>query len=348
MYTRRNAIRLVSMGVGAGLAGLGGLPMLSRSALAAERSLELNLLGYALAIHVPTTAALYEVLPSMAGYTEPTINRMEHIRLLTQSLIAGDALFGESDFLSAMRAIEAGAELRVIGNYYANTSLVLTVNADKIKSIEDLLKPGIRIGINGKGDGTHVPWAGALVAKGLDPDKVEVIEIGGSGSRMRALLAGRIDGCPIHIDQAARIKQEGNYVILVEPWKIYHPWLNEVWVTSADTLKKPDNERAAVDLLKACVTAFRRANNDFEWYAASYRKYATIKKAKDAPDEQIRAVWEVLRGPAEAWPADMNFSPANAERLRSVYLKTGALKGTVDFQEVMTTKYLDQALAELG
>lgn len=346
MYTRRNAIRTLSLG--AGLAGLGGMGLLPRAAWAAERTPNLNLLGYALAIHVPTTAAIHEILPSMDGYGPPKINRMEHIRTLTQSLVAGDADFGETDYLSTMRAIQAGADLVIVGSYYVNTSLVLTVNADKIQTVEDLLKPGVRIAVNGRGDGTHVSWAGALINEGLDPNRVEVVEVGGSGSRMRALLAGKVDGCPMHFDQAAGVMKHGNYKVLIEPWKVYDPWLNEAWVTSGETLKNPEKEEMAVALMKACITAFRKANSDFNWYAEMYRKYATIKSAKEAPDEEIRKVWEVLQGPAKAWPNDMNFNIANAERLLPVYQKTGVIEGSLDFKKFMNTKYVDQALSELG
>jgi NitT/TauT family transport system substrate-binding protein len=347
MYTRRQALQTFSAGAaGIGLAGVAA-PLL-RPAWAADQTLSLNLLGYALAIHVPATAGILEILPSMKGYTAPKINRMEQIRTLTQSLIAGDADFGETDYISTMRAVQSGADLVIIGNFYVNTSLVLTVNADKVKTIEDLLKPGIRIAVNGKGDGTHVSWAGALVEKGLDPSKVQVVEIGGSGSRTRALLSGKIDGCPMHFDQAESVMKQGNYKVLVEPWKVYHPWLNEPWVTSSATLKKPGKERAAVDLMKATITAFRKANSDFDWYAAMYRKYATIKGAKEAPASQIRPIWEELKGAVKAWPDDMNFKIENAERLLPIYQKTGVVKGPIDFKKFMTTKYVDQALAELG
>lgn len=348
MYTRREALRTFSAGAGIGLAGIGGLSQLHRPAWAADHTVSMNLLGYVLAIHVPATAAVMEVLPSMKGYTAPKINRMEHIRTLTQSLIAGDADFGETDYLSTMRAVQSGADLVIIGNYYVNTSLVLTVNADKIKTMEDLLKPDVRIAVNGKGDGTHVSWAGALVDKGLDPRKVQVVEIGGSGSRMRALLSGKIDGCPMHFDQAAGAMKQGNFKVLIEPWKVYNPWLNEPWVTSSATLKKPGKERAAVDLMKATIIAFRKANSDFDWYLDKYRKYATIKNAKEAPASEIRPIWEELRGPVKAWPNDMNFKIENAERLLPVYQKTGVVDGPVDFKKFITTKYVDQALSELG
>src|SRR5689334_25276602 len=57
-----------------------------------KRPLRVNQLGFALGIHVPTTVALRDLMPTM-GY-EPITQRMDQIRTLTQTLIAGAAELG--------------------------------------------------------------------------------------------------------------------------------------------------------------------------------------------------------------------------------------------------------------
>ena len=96
------------------------------------------------------------------------------------------------------------------------------------------------------------------------------------------MLSNRIDAGNLHFDQVDAIAKQGNFKTLIEPWKEFQSWVNEVWVVRADWLNKPENERALVDFLKAQLMAFRKANSDFDWYLDRYRKYASLK-AEDDP-----------------------------------------------------------------
>ena len=81
MLHRRDALKLLS---GATVAGA-SLPFSSLMGgpahAQAARSLNVNLLGFALGIHVPTTAALKDILPTYPGYGEPKTQRLEQIRV---------------------------------------------------------------------------------------------------------------------------------------------------------------------------------------------------------------------------------------------------------------------------
>ena len=50
-------------------------------------------------------------------------------------------------------------------------------------------------------------YAYSAVALGasVDVSKVNMVEIGGSGARMQALLSGRVQAVPVHFDQAAEV-----------------------------------------------------------------------------------------------------------------------------------------------
>jgi len=314
----------------------------------AARSLEVNLLGFALGIHVPTTAALFEILPTYPGYAAPKAHRLEQISTVTQTLVAGAADAGETDPITTLRAVEAGADLKIVGLWYMNTSLVFVVNADKIKEIKDLEKPDSVVAINTRGDITEVMLYGPLIKRGVDPKKVQIIEIGGSGGRMRALLSGRVHAVPVHFDQAAEIAKQGNYKILFEPWKEYKAWINEVWVVNGSWLKAKENQRAVVDLVKATITGFRKADTDFHWYAQMYRKYVTLPKASEATDESIKPLWDALANDVKAWPVNMDFTVDPFDDLLPVYKAAGAVEGKVQPKQVVETSFVQQALAELG
>lgn len=339
---RRDALK------GAAAAGLlPFVPALTPAALAqAARPLKINLLGFALGIHVPAMAAIFDILPGM-GYA-PATQRMDQIRTITQTLIAGAAELGETDSITVMSAVEAGADLKIVGLVYRQTSLVFVVNADKVQDFKDLEKPENVVAVNGKGDITHVMLLGPLLKRGVDIKKITIVDVGGSGARMQALLSGRVAAVPIHFDQAAELAKRGNFKILIEPWKEYRAWINEVWAVDGSWLKKKENERAVVDLLKAEMTAFRKADDDINWYTEQYRKYVTLKEAKDATVDSVRPLWDGLTKEIKAFPRDMVLDLEDWRELLPVYVQAEAIQGKVKVEQVIDPSFAQQAVAELG
>jgi|SaaInl7_200m_RNA_FD_contig_81_202263_length_1205_multi_3_in_0_out_0_2 NitT/TauT family transport system substrate-binding protein len=317
------------------------------SATAADRILTINIPGNALGVHIPYMAALNEILPAMDGYGTPEWTRVKRLQTITQSILTGSVEVGAGDAISTLRAVEAGADLRIIGNAFMHTSLVFVVNGDKIKDFKDLEKPDVTLAVNSKGDFTHVMLVGPLQKRGIDMKKVNVITMGGSGTRMRALLAGKVDGVPLHFDQASDLAKKGNFKVMIEPAKEYDAFLGEVWIVSGKWLAKPENQRAAVDLLKATIIAFRKTNSDPKWYAEMYRKYGSKKNMKKASDEEIEVVRQALGKDIGCWPDNMQHSLSVYKDLLPVYKSAGAVKGTVDVSKVVETKYVEQALKEL-
>ena len=336
LLTRRNIF-------GATAAGL--LPFAPASVRAA-RPLKINLLGFALEIHVPAMAAVYDLLPGM-GYAT-TMQRMDQIRLVTQTMVAGAADVGETDPITVMSAVEAGADLKIVGILYNSTSLVFVANADKVRDFKDLENPANIVAVNGKGDITEVMLVGPLLKRGIDYSKVSIVEIGGSGARMQALLSGRVAAVPVHFDQADDLAKRGNYKVLLQPWKEYTTWINEVWAVKGSWLKEKENERAIIDLLKAQITAFRKSDDSLDWYTGEYQKQVTLKGAKDATVAEVKPLWETLTTEIKAFPRDMAISPDDYKDLLPAYVKAGAIRGTVKVDEVIESSLAKQALSELG
>ena len=217
----------------------------------AKRTLEVPLPAFTLAIHIPFVAAMREILPTVGAYEPANLVRFDSLRVITQTVVSGSHDVADGDAITTLRATEAGADLKIIGLAFNSTSLVFVVNGKKIKSLTDLQRPDTVVAVNSMGDFTHVMLIGPLLKRNVDLSKVTVVEIGGSGARVRALLSGRVDAVPIHFDQAVALSQQGDYPIMIEPWKEYQAWFGEVLFATGAWLKKPENERAAIDLLKA-------------------------------------------------------------------------------------------------
>ncbi len=350
ILSRRGALKVLSSGAAAGLlsAGRSGGPWPGEAAAQAGRVLDIHLLGSALGTHIPAMTAVLDLLPATSGYAAPKVAHLEQVRTLTQTLVAGAAEIGETDPTTVFRAVESGADLKVIGNVYVNTSHVFVVNADRVQEFKDLEKPGVTVAVNGRGVVSHVMLVGPLLKRGVDLKKVTLVEIGSSGARMRALLSKRVDAIPIHFDQAAQVAKQGNFKVLLEPWREYPAWIHEVWAVNGAWLRKPENQRVAVDLMKAVITAFRRANADFAWYLEKYRKHGSLPKASEASADEVRPVWQKLAQEVKAWPPSNGFSSEHFRDLLPVYKAAGAIEGTIKVEQVVDTSYVDQALKELG
>ena len=341
--TRRDLLKHAGM-------GLGSAALLSYASLSfaqKNRALKAQILGFTLSIHVPAIMALNEGMQAL-GYSASDMKRIESMQVLTQSIVAGSAEVGESDIVSALRAGSVGADVKMVGMVYNNTSQVLVVNADKIKSYADFKNKDNAIALNSTGDFIYVMLSGIFERNGVNIEDATVVDVGGSGSRMRALLGGRVAAVPVHFDQAAGILKQGNYKVMVEPWKIYNPWLSEAWLVQGSWLKNADNARAITDLLKATVTSFRKTNQSLSYFVEGYRKYATVKDAKTATEDQLRPVWETLSKQIKAWPDDGGFRVKYFEELMPVYVKAGTIKRGTNITKTIDTQYMEKAIKELG
>jgi NitT/TauT family transport system substrate-binding protein len=330
----------------AGLA-LGGARM--PLALAqAGRSLKVNVAGFSLGIHIPAISALREGIAAVPGYAPCEVIRIDKLPMITQSVLGGSSEIADGDVVTTLKAAEAGADIKIIGLAFNSTSLIFVANGKRVKKLEDLQEPGRVVAVNSIGDFTHVMLIGPLLKRGVDLSKITITEIGGSGNRMRALIAGKVDAVPIHVDQAASVQKEGDFPILLRPWAEYKAWFGEVFFTTGAWLQKPENRKAAVDLMRATLVAFRKADTDFAWYAGQYRKHATVKDAAKEGDDTIRSAWSTLKDEVKAWPPSMDtLTPENFQELMPVYKAAGALNGSLDMRKVVDRSILEEALKGL-
>lgn len=345
MISRRQLIRGAALGT-----GLAALPFglgTRNPAFAAPRALKINIPGNTLGVHVPYMAAMNDILPTL-GYPAPEWERVKKLQVITQSILSGSVDVAAGDAISTLRAVEAGANLKIIGNAFMHTSLVFVVNGDKIEKAEDLYRDDVTLAVNSKGDFTHVMVVGPMSRCGIDMDKVNVIKMGGSGTRMRALAAGKVDGVPLHFDQAADLAKQGNFRVMIEPAKEYESFLGEVWICSSDWLADTENREAAKALLKATVMAFRRTNQDLDWYTEMYRKHGTKKNMQTATTDEVAVVRKALGEDIGCWPDNMDHKLEVYQELLPVYQAAGAIKGTVDIADVVDTSLISEVLTELG
>jgi NitT/TauT family transport system substrate-binding protein len=325
-----------------------GLSLPQGSLLAQQkRSMKLEIQGFSLAIHIPEVMAIRDGMLEL-GYAEPKIDRIESMQVITQSIIAASAEAGDADVVSGIASTEVGADVRLIGLVYNSTSQVFVVNTDKIKSYDDFKNPNNAIALNSRGDFIYVLLSGVLAQHNIDINDTTIVEMGGSGSRMQALLGGRVAAVPMHFDQAETVVKKGNFKVLIEPWQAYKHFLAEAWLVPGAWADDKNNERAAIDLNKAMIKSFRLATSEYDYFAKGFRKYATVPKAAEVTDEALKPIWQKLAKEINAWPIDGGFKREYFEELLPVYLKAGAIKSKPNLNKVIETRFVEQALQELG
>ena len=329
--------------------GVLALGPVSKAFAQSGRVLKINTLASAAAINVPMQTALRSELQQIAGFAAPEVRPTAKISQIAQEVIAGSADLGDADVASTLAGAEAGADLKIIGLSYSNTSQCIVVNADKTKSLEDVAASSGTIAVNSIGDFMYVMLLGVLKKRNIDPKSVNFVEMGSSGDRARALLAGRVDAVPMHVEQAAQIATQGNFQILVRPWQEYSNWFSAVVVSTGKWLEADENKAAAVAVLKSVLTSFRKTNTDYDWYKARVGEYASSKDLKAAADDFLKPVWQTLTTEIKAFPGDMApMIPDEFAKVIPVYKEAGVLKGTVDLDKVIDRTYLEQAVKELG
>ena len=339
--TRREALRLIAgVPVMAGTAGFAG------AAQAADSVKCINL-GFALGIHCPPTHGLTDECPKLGLQVE--MQRFQRMRDVLQTISGGTGEIGVSEPILLLRGRQAGNDLVMIGNFYLHTTLVVVVNTDTIQTWKDLEKPDVTVGINSQGDITQVMIIGGFLKAGGDLAKVKWADVGGSGTRLRALLSKRVQATVVHFDQIPEIQKTGNYKVMLVPHREYDPWINEVVFARGDWLKDAANRRKAVAFMKGILIASRKANADFGYFRTAFIKHATLKEKDTMPEAEMRAHWRSLAQEIGVWPADNAFRVASIEKLLPYYRAAKAIEEKpIDLTAAMDLGIVAQALKELG
>ena len=338
--TRREAMRLIA---GVPLAAGAGFPRVTH---AADTVKCINL-GFVLGIHCPPTYGIVDECPKFGLQVE--MQRFQRMRDVMQTISGGTGDIGVAEPILLLRSRQAGNDLVIFGNFYLHTTLVVVVNTDSIQTWKDLEKPDVTVGINSQGDITQVMIIGGFLKNGGDLSKVKWADVGGSGTRLRALLSKRVQATVVHFDQVPEIHKSGNYKVILVPHREYNPWINEIVFARGDWLKNEANRKKAVAFMKGIIIASRRGTADFAYYKTSFLKYATLKEKDTMPEAEMRAHWDTLAHDIGVWPADNAFRVASIEKLLPYYRAAKAIEDKpIDLKAAIDLGIVAQALKELG
>ena len=122
-----------------------------------------------------------------------------------QVLLSGEIQGMHVGLAPTVQANAAGADLRLV----ASTSNALPITMFSQKKLEPAIPKGAKIGISTFGSETDIALSILLPKFGLKREDVEITQVGGSGQRFAALIAGRLDIAPLLEPAISQAKARG-------------------------------------------------------------------------------------------------------------------------------------------
>lgn len=227
-----------------------------------------------------------------------------------------------------------GADLRVIGTHCQGLHFALYAKKD-IKSLKEL--SGRSFGISGIGGLPHVVILALLDRQGLDPAPVKMLTVGGTGARLKSLIAGKIDATLGEFSPTVEADPNlSRLMIISQELPLYMAQGLAVW---ADTLpaKRDALERWQRGLVKATRWAY---DNRAEFVAAAGKHLPT--NAKDLGttyDSYIKA---------RVWAINGEIDPKRLTYMQELGLKTKTQSKPVDLGKLAMPEFTEKAVAPLG
>jgi NitT/TauT family transport system substrate-binding protein len=233
-----------------------------------------------------------------------------------QQVAAGSAEIGSSSMVDTVRAIGAGAAVKVFLNSLAVGTHSL-IAGKSIKTVMEL--KGKRVMTGGPGDITNLWWQAVAKHFGLDPSKdVELLFSGSTAARMSALYAGGIEATVLSTPQSFKAIQDGwTDLGPVAPYLGEFPMM--IWQVNARWAE--NNEKL--------VLAFIRAHNKAVRYLSDPAHKMEVsemlaKVSRSSLDDALKT-WDVCMQ-VKAFVADGSIVDKAVERVRDTLLSSGELK----------------------
>lgn len=248
-----------------------------------------------------------------------------------RAVASGEADVGWTGVTPVFVANAVGADFKVISCFAPNIDYFLVAATD-IKRPKDL--EGRNLGVSTPGAVSHEVPKLLVEADGGDPAKVNVVSIGGSSSRIAALVTKDIDGAVLNAVFARKAQEYDHLHFVTDAAQLLPDFMYSCEIASGRTIK----ERP--EALQAFVQA---VSNGIKW-AYEHPDEATAVTQKVLPDQDkdmlafgvsefmAKKYWNAsgkLR--KEAW----NFTQSRA-------VEAGDLKAAQPYEDWVVTTFVDQ------
>lgn len=282
------------------------------------------------------------ILPHIAqdlGYFDQedldvTVHHFESGSINAKALLSRAVDLSDVETSAILGAVGSGADLRIFGTHEWGLHFVFYATRD-IKGLKDLY--GKRFAISGIGGLPHVVIIALMKGENLDPNKVEMLAVGGQGARLKALIAGKIDATVGEESAAVEADPKLHGLFVVE--EKLPKYLSQVMAAYADTL-----ESKAVPIAK-----FQRAMIKAARYGYTHKAEFVKLAAKHLPgrDAELGKVYDFYAR-VRHWSINGDVPVDRIEYMQQLGLETKVQSKAVDVKKLVDTKSIDKILAASG
>lgn len=263
------------------------------------------------------------------------LNHFESGSINIRALVARAIDVADVETGLILGAVANGADdLRVIGTHSQRLHFALYTKKD-IKQINDL--PGRTFAISGIGGLPHLVILALLDRAKLDPDKLRMLTVGGTGARLSSLVAGKVDATLGEFSPVIEASPDVHRLMIIsQELPLYMAQGIAVW-NDVLTSKRDALERMQRGLVKATRWSYE---NKAEMIEAA-------RKHLPASADELGKVHDFY-SLARVWAINGEIDLQSLAYMQELGLKTKTQTKTVDLTKLVNADIYKSVSAELG
>jgi NitT/TauT family transport system substrate-binding protein len=189
--------------------------------------------------------------------------------VLNRALVADQVDFALASVLSGIQlAQETGGGTKIIASDNTVPDYIMLA-PPSITAVSELA--GKRLGISGPGDISDVLSRLALQRSGVNPDDVEIVQIGGTNARIAGIVSGQIEAGIAHAAEAYAAMEANEIHDILTIGTVVPDLLQRALLTSDEFIEQnPNTTQVLVDEF---IDAIRWAADDKDAYIALSQEY---------------------------------------------------------------------------
>jgi NitT/TauT family transport system substrate-binding protein len=280
------------------------------------------------------------ILPHIAqdlGYFDKegldiTIQHFESGSINMKALLSRAVDLADVETSAILAAAASGADLRIIGTHEWGLHFAFYAKRD-IDSLKDL--SGKRFGISGIGGLPHLVILALSKQENVDPDKFELLVVGGQLARLKALIAGKIDATVGEESPEVEADPKLHRLFIVKDRLPLY--LSQAIAVYPDTLKAKAD--AIAKFQRSLIRAARYAYQDRN----GFLKLASKHLARSEKD--LESVYDFYFR-VQHWSINGDVPLERIRYMQDLGISTKIQKQPVDLKKLIDTESIDRVLVQ--
>jgi NitT/TauT family transport system substrate-binding protein len=280
------------------------------------------------------------ILPHIAqdlGYfdkegVDVTIQHFESGSINLKALLSRAVDLADVETSAILAAVASGADLRIIGTHEWGLHFAFYATRD-INSLKDV--SGRRFGISGVGGLPHLVVLALLKQEQVDPDKLEMLVVGGQLARLKALLAGKIDATVGEESPEVEADPKLHRLFIVKDRLPLY--LSQAIAVHPDTLKTKAD--AIARFQRSLIRAARYAYHDRN----GFLKLASRHLARSEKD--LESIYDFYVR-VQHWSINGDVPLERIRYMQELGIATRVQQQPVDLKKLIDTESIDRVLVQ--